>query len=202
MRHCRVCGCYEPFVGVSDNSCWAKWGRSCHFVDPTDDVFLPSARMSTRGPSGNSGAPDAGAAASSGQASQGSNATTPVAEPRAEQFPAHSQTQRQPNGGRGESSHPDGRPQARRGLPLEVIAVAEEGEKMVLWRPCVDCGLRTGCFCDICLGVERLPHERWLANQHTPLCSRCDRRWDMCHFCRGLEWTTPPARGPVTPDGR
>ena len=80
-------------------------------------------------------------------------------------------------------------------IPMEVIAVPEEGQVDLLLRHCVDCGLRTGSFCDGCLAVTRFPDEEWVRNQHTPLCTACDRRHGMCHFCRGLIWSVPPPHG-------
>ena len=64
---------------------------------------------------------------------------------------------------------------------LEVLAFGDADE---LFRPCADCGLRTGSFCDFCYGADRYPKEKWAANQHTPLCSRCDDEHGACHFCR------------------
>ena len=64
---------------------------------------------------------------------------------------------------------------------IEVLAW---GSSNILTRPCVDCGRRTGRFCDWCYAADRLPLERWAAGQHTPLCSHCDNRYDKCHFCR------------------
>ena len=65
------------------------------------------------------------------------------------------------------------------------------GEPDMLCRPCVDCGLYTGCFCDFCRAEDRLPDEVWAEGQHTPLCTNCDRTKDMCHFCRWEKWATP-----------
>ena len=62
-----------------------------------------------------------------------------------------------------------------------------------LIRPCVDCGLITGSFCDNCLAQERLPNEEWAEGQMTPLCTTCDRTYDECHFCREMKWCTPAA---------
>ena len=66
-----------------------------------------------------------------------------------------------------------------------------------LCRPCVDCSLCAGCFCEgdgeECYAADRMPHERWADNQLTPLCTACDRKHDMCHFCRGIPWVMPPA---------
>ena len=83
------------------------------------------------------------------------------------------------------------------GDPLEVLAV---GPKSVLCRPCADCGLFTGRFCDWCMACDRIPSEQWARGQHTPLCSRCDWRWGCCRFCRGVSSCTPPASGPVPKD--
>ena len=77
-------------------------------------------------------------------------------------------------------------------------------------RPRLGCGLYTGCYCDgndwgDCFAADRLPRERWANNQRTPLCTACDRRFGMCHFCRGQLWACPPAhRDPAryAPDAR
>ena len=92
-------------------------------------------------------------------------------------------------------------------VALEALAVGTQEE---LCRPCVDCGLYTGCYCDgndwgDCFAADRLPQEHWANNQRTPLCTACDRRFGMCHFCRGLLWACPPAhRDPAryAPDAR
>ena len=80
---------------------------------------------------------------------------------------------------------------------LEVLAM---GSVTMLCRPCVDCGLYTGRFCDHCLAKDRIPSEEWAHNQLTPLCSGCDLRWDACRFCRGVSSCTPPAHGPKSTD--
>ena len=79
--------------------------------------------------------------------------------------------------------------------PMEVVAVADEGQEHLLLRPCVDCGRRTGCFCDWCLATDRFPDEEWVPGQHTPLCTICDRHHNQCHLCRGLVWAAPPPHG-------
>ncbi len=66
------------------------------------------------------------------------------------------------------------------------------GDADTLNRPCVDCGLYTGRYCDYCLAASRIPTETWIDNQHTPLCSKCDNRFGKCHFCRGQSWATRP----------
>ena len=71
-----------------------------------------------------------------------------------------------------------------------------------LIRPCVDCGQRTGCWCDtgtgrgVCLARTKVPAETWGARQATPLCTSCDARFGACHFCRGVALTRPFAWGP------
>ena len=72
---------------------------------------------------------------------------------------------------------------------LEVTAM---GSSDMLIRPCVDCGLMTGRFCDYCRARERLPKEEWAPGQMTPLCSDCDNRERRCHFCRKQKWACPP----------
>ena len=92
------------------------------------------------------------------------------------------------------TAHTPTRPGAA--IPMEVIAVPREGQEHLLTRPCVDCGLRTGSFCDGCLAVDRFPEEEWVTGQHTPLCTICDDRNDgLCHLCRGLIWAVPPPHG-------
>ena len=73
------------------------------------------------------------------------------------------------------------------GKPLYVYAVGSEEE---LNRPCVDCDVKTGSFCDHCLAEDRMPDEHWCRGQHTPFCTKCDRLWDACRFCRGE--SSPP----------
>ena len=79
---------------------------------------------------------------------------------------------------------------------LEVLAFGDEN---MLCRPCVDCGLKTGNFCEHCFAADRLPKEQWAAGQMTPLCTVCDHKHENagCHFCRGVSWATPPT--PDTP---
>ena len=72
--------------------------------------------------------------------------------------------------------------------------------------PCVDCGLRTGNFCDggisvaydQCHATDRVPHDYantgGLGIQRTPLCSYCETRFEFCRFCRGVASCTPPSR--------
>jgi hypothetical protein len=66
---------------------------------------------------------------------------------------------------------------------MEVFAC---GSVEMLMRPCVDCGRKTGRFCDHCRAKDRLPLEEWAPGQMTPLCSVCDDKFDACHFCRGV----------------
>ena len=75
------------------------------------------------------------------------------------------------------------------------------GDPSTLIRPCVDCGLWTGRYCDGllteelwavgCYANDRIPEEVWAEGQRTPLCSDCDNRYDACHFCRGFKWCMP-----------
>ena len=73
---------------------------------------------------------------------------------------------------------------------LEIMAF---GDEEVLTRPCVDCGLVTGRFCDYCNAADRIPDEEWAEGQLTPLCSYCDNKFNRCHFCRNLSWCRPGA---------
>ncbi len=75
---------------------------------------------------------------------------------------------------------------------MQVLCV---GDPDTLCRPCVDCGLYTGRFCDHCYAELRLPNEIWARGQMTPLCSNCDKKRDKCHFCTGESWCTPPPNG-------
>ena len=76
------------------------------------------------------------------------------------------------------------------------MGVLAWGDEDMLCRPCVDCGLYTGRFCDWCYAADRLPDEEWAVGQLTPLCSRCDNKHDACHYCRGLSWVPLPPHGP------
>ena len=76
--------------------------------------------------------------------------------------------------------------------PLEVLAFDVEPAA------CVDCGLRTGRFCDCidgsnnCFAKDRVPAGSWKPGQRTPLCARCDNQWGECRYCRGVHSCTPP----------
>ena len=93
------------------------------------------------------------------------------------------------------------------GTVLFPLALEMEGGPP-LTRPCVDCGLQTGRYCDgdefgaigsggsACFADERLPrgdivHPEWNPGQRTPLCSFCDKKYEACHFCRGVAWASP-----------
>ena len=72
-----------------------------------------------------------------------------------------------------------------------VVACLAEGPTMnVLIRPCADCGLWTGNYCDHCYAADRYPDQQWAAGQMTPLCTDCDQAHDACHFCRREMWCT------------
>ena len=73
---------------------------------------------------------------------------------------------------------------------LNVLCCAEFASTLL--RGCVDCGRLTGSFCDGCHAADRLPMDHWALGQRTPLCTSCDRLHDACHYCRGVQWCTPP----------
>ena len=81
----------------------------------------------------------------------------------------------------------------------DVLEILQVAPWQLLFRACVDCGLRTGCWCDGCFGAHRFPEEEWDDNQHTPLCTSCDNEYGCCHYCRGQRWATPPPHGPSVP---
>ena len=74
-------------------------------------------------------------------------------------------------------------------IAMEILAF---GDEETLCRPCVDCRLMTGNFCDHCLAEDRLPNEVWAVNQATPLCSHCEAKHGACHYCLGKHWCDPP----------
>ena len=63
-----------------------------------------------------------------------------------------------------------------------------------LYRPCVDCGRWTGCYCDGCTAASRGLQDV-APNQMTPLCNTCDNKQGYCHFCLGLQWCGPQPWG-------
>ena len=83
-----------------------------------------------------------------------------------------------------------------------ALHVLAHGPGNILLRACVDCGLRTGCFCDSCLAQDRMPGEEWAPGQPTPLCTYCDDQFGACHFCRGVHWAQPPQWGAGLPPAR
>ena len=89
---------------------------------------------------------------------------------------------------------------------MEVLAT---GDEALLVRPCVDCGRRTGNFCEtpaqaghtgweggICLAAKHIPSEEWAPGQRTPLCSACEHIHGACHVCRRVSMCTPPSPPP------
>ena len=65
---------------------------------------------------------------------------------------------------------------------MQVLGI---GTRDMLVRPCVDCGKRTGNFCDgDCDPKILLPKEAWAPGQATPLCSQCEAEKQFCHYCR------------------
>ena len=77
---------------------------------------------------------------------------------------------------------------AKRAMKPEKMEVLAVGNRELPNRPCVDCGLFTGCFCDWCYAAERDPDSEWARGHHTPLCTSCDRKYGRCHYCRGMQW--------------
>ena len=76
------------------------------------------------------------------------------------------------------------------------------GDREMLIRPCVDCGLETGSYCEtlsafdgelgVCPAVRWMPTETWSPGQCTPFCAVCEARYGACHFCREVPSCTPP----------
>ena len=95
--------------------------------------------------------------------------------------------------GRGSSS--EGETRAGTTFNLSSMQVLCHDDTKTLCRPCVDCGLYTGRYCDFCQAESRLPNEVWARGQMTPLCSVCDNQRRRCHFCAGKAWVTPPPNG-------
>ena len=65
----------------------------------------------------------------------------------------------------------------------------------LLFRPCVDCGTQTGCFCDYCRAQERMPDMQWGPGQATPLCTLCDGMRGACHYCLDIYCVLAPHSG-------
>lgn len=69
-------------------------------------------------------------------------------------------------------------------MPQEAVAlhVLAAGDFETLCRPRVNCGLKTGLFCDglseECMAVRWVPSENWAAGQATPLCRSCEDKDD------------------------
>ena len=81
-------------------------------------------------------------------------------------------------------------------MALQVLAFGDAGE---LIKPCVDCGLLTGNFCDAlefvsgfrCIAAERVPSGQWVEGQRTPLCTQCEKKVGCCLFCRKVASCQP-----------
>ena len=90
----------------------------------------------------------------------------------------------------------------------EAMLVLSAGTPDMLLRPCSDCGLRTGNFCEtrrqknnerwqggVCLAAVTVPSEKWAKDQRTPLCTSCEEKYGACRFCRGVIGCAPFPRG-------
>ena len=72
--------------------------------------------------------------------------------------------------------------------------LGRDGELIPLIRPCVDCGLLTGNWCEaFCFAENWLGSklEDWQDSQITPHCTFCEKKYRFCHFCLGKDWATP-----------
>ena len=79
------------------------------------------------------------------------------------------------------------------------LEIKSWGDFETLCKPCVDCGKWTGNWCELeCLASACDPNGQSADGQITPHCTECDRKYGMCHFCRGLKWVQPPAWGDRT----
>ena len=102
--------------------------------------------------------------------------------------------------------------QGRRRFPGDNASmnVLASGDATTLYRPCADCGRRTGNFCEtmiqqgaalwqggVCMACDRMPDEQWAAGQRTPLCRKCEDHAGACHYCRTVPWCRPFATGNV-----
>ena len=97
-------------------------------------------------------------------------------------------------------------------MELQVLCVGDEEELM---RPCVDCGLITGNFCETerqrghilwqggnCFVADHERGSDWAPYQRTPLCTKCEKLHGSCHFCRKVHSCTPPQHGGKQQDGK
>ena len=116
-------------------------------------------------------------------------------------------TERSPNTIQARAKHRTFLPDHQATMNLEFLSIDPtplENDKPFqgLCRPCVDCGLMTGSFCDgltvngkildNCFAEQRFPSEVWCANQRTPFCSQCERKRPACHFCLQTPTCQPP----------
>ena len=88
------------------------------------------------------------------------------------------------------------------GSAADTLEVFAAGSVEDLPKPCVECGLVTGNFCDElelktgfkCLAEKRIPALSWVKGQRTPFCTGCERKLGSCYFCRGVPSCTPFTR--------
>ena len=92
-----------------------------------------------------------------------------------------------------ESGQPHRIPSTERSILHPDKHIAFDSVDM-LFRPCVDCSLITGCFCDRCYAADRCPQAEWEHGKNSPLCIKCDKTYDSCHLCRRMIWCTPASR--------
>ena len=85
-----------------------------------------------------------------------------------------------------------GDPASRESDSDDFYEVQDYEEHELGRRPCVDCGQRTGSWCDCCENDVVFG---------TPLCTDCEKRSVVCHGCRGQQWCTPLTHGVTAPKG-
>ena len=65
------------------------------------------------------------------------------------------------------------------------VHVLAKSDTATLIRPCVDCGRRTGNFCEAeCFAADWMPSEAWADAQITPQCTECETKYVLCHYCQ------------------
>ena len=81
-------------------------------------------------------------------------------------------------------------------LSVELEQQDDDVPQPKLVRPCVNCGLTTGNFCDglgyECYAEDNVPAEKWCVAQRTPFCNFCESKRPACRFCMRTPSCTPP----------
>ena len=81
---------------------------------------------------------------------------------------------------------------------LQVLSFSADPDTFK--KPCIECGLITGNFCDgqtgECFAKDTIKDGKFEPGQRTPMCTKCEKKYRFCKVCRDKQ-RSEAASGPV-----